>query len=279
MFGCGKYFFCTGDFLKENFFPNLADMKLTTPLLSLLFLVLLLTSCSKKEVPKPDENQPPDTSVLSTESGKQAVLALFRQNYLKLQMDSVFALLKSVPQAKQTDLYLSSVKTEEQTAKLLRSFAFKNFNQISVNSSTGSGLRTIYFPDLPAEIPGNPKPYPIGTVLICENRDPGTSHTINYEVMVKTESGWDFFLYDFGFNLMTNGMYYQYPKECISCHYGAGNQDPFYRFVQYLNQKNPITKAEIRYDHLIPSEKLDEFREIPKQDGVFGPYLKLSKSK
>lgn len=254
-------------------------MKLTTPLLSLVTFGFFLTSCSKKEVPQPEEIQPPDTSVLSTESGKQAVLALFRQNYLKLQMDSVFTLLKTEPEARQTDLYLSSVKTEEKTARLLRSFAFKSFNQISVNSSTGSGLRTIYFPDLPAEIAGKPKPYPVGTVLICENRDPETSHTINYEVMVKTESGWDFLLYDFGFNLMTNGMYYQYPKECFSCHYGAGNQDPFYRFVQYLNQKNPITKHEIRYDHLISSDKLDEFREIPKQDGVFGPYLKLSKSK
>lgn len=265
--------------LKNELFSELCTMKANRLPLILLILTLSLVACSKKEMQEPDKNQLPDTSVLSTESGKKAVLALFRQNYLKSQMDSVFELLQTVPVPKQTELYLSKVKTEAQAARLLRSFAFKNFNQISVNSSTGSGLRTIYFPDFPPEVAGQPKPYPVGTVLICENRDPETSHTINYEVMVKTESGWDFLLYDYGFNLMTSTTYYPYPKACFTCHYGAGNQDPFYRFAQYLNQKNPITHEEIRYDHLISAEKLGEFMEVPKQDGVFGPYLKLSKSK
>lgn len=227
-------------------------------------------SCSDKPPQKPEA--PPDTSEVSTSAGKKSVLASFRQNYLKEQADSLTRLWSGLPAGSVAQTYQKSLTSTDRVTRILSSAGYKEFPRIYLTSGTGTGLRTIYFR---AEQGSEDGKYPVGSVLICENRDPGTERVLTYEVMVKTSAGWEFLLFDHGLNPITDAIWYRYPQDCISCHYGPGNQDPYYRFAQYLNQPNPITRQEIRYDGFIPAHRLSDLTEVQKQDGVFGPYLFL----
>lgn len=238
-----------------------------------LYLILVIfLSCAKDEKKAelvPDMNKVPENQrqqYADYLSKKQ------KEQYLEDQKDSLLKAFGKISEKSVGKTYYDGLTTKSKIEKFMLSGEFKKYIQIKIFGETGSTLRIIYFkkPEDPNDVI-----YPKGTVIVCENLNRKTGENINYEVMEKTEKGWNFYVFDHGLALTTDGKYYDFPKDCINCHYSNNNFDPFLHLTQYLNAQHPITKNKIEYNGFIQFDNLKNLQKNPKSDGVFGPYKKL----
>ncbi len=235
-------------------------------------ILVILVSCSKdgkKEEAVPNMNKVPESQrqqYADYLSKKQ------KEQYLENQKDSLIQAFKVIPSKSVGKSYYNGLTSKSVIEKFMLSGEFKKYIQIKVFGETGSTLRNIYFkkPEDPNDVR-----YEKGTVIVCENLNRKTGENINYEVMEKTEKGWNFYVFDHGMSLTSDGKFYDFPKDCINCHYENKNIDPFFKFNQYLNTQHPITKNKIEYNGFIQFENQKNLQKNPKSDGVFGPYKKL----
>jgi len=239
----------------------------------LFYLILIIfLSCAKDEKKSevvPDLNKVPESQrqqYADYLSKKQ------KEEYLKNQKDSLIQAFNAIPEKSVGKSYYDGLTSKSKIEKFMLSGEFRKNIQLKVFGETGSTLRKIYFKK-PDDL--NDVRYEIGTIIVCENLNRKTGENINYEVMEKTEKGWNFYVFDHGMSLTTDGKYYGFPKDCVNCHYENKNIDPLFHFNQYLNNQNPITKSKVEYSGYIQFENIKNLDKNPKTDGVFGPYKKL----
>lgn len=239
------------------------------PLIFILSVGLFLAACGTETKKEPEPVRQPG---LSPELKER--LADYRStDHLR---DSLIQALETLPEPERAKLYLKKTTSREEIRRWLLTGAYQSMRKMDVEGKTATGRRTIWFPDLPSGSGDSLMTYPVGTRLLVANREPVSGAVTDYEVMVRQPAGWDFFVFSRSMDEQTTSAHYSYPTDCITCHLGPVQQDPMFRFTMHLNQKHPITRSSVSYDGFVSARLMPALEENRKQDGVFGPYLKLS---
>lgn len=237
--------------------------------LLLFFLFSVVFGCSDKEkVPNPKDDLPIELQLISDTDKRKLI-----EKQIETEKDSVVRLLSPLKTTEEKiEQYSLRNRYRDSVVSFMRKENFRKYLTLTVYGHIGSGLRKIYFPPLP-----NLSFYPPSTMIVCENLDPKTKQNLNYEVMVRTKTGWEFYVLGHDLELTNNAVYYQYPADCVSCHYDRKVYEPMFSFSRYLNKQNPITKEKIEYDGILSEEMVGKLKSNRNTLGLFGPYYELMK--
>lgn len=234
----------------------------------LLFLVYAFGCKSPEKMPETTKELPVEFQPIS-DAEKQKII----ERQIKSERDSVVRLFSGLKTADEKQKQYSNTNLfRDKVVDYMRKASFRTNLTMNVNGSIGSGYRKIYFPPLKES-----SFYPPETIIVCENLDPETKMNLNYEVMIRTTKGWEFYVFGHDLELTTNAAYYQYPADCVTCHYDQKIIEPMYSFSQYFNRQHPITKQKIEFDGFLSREGLESLTTNKNTMGLFGPYRELMK--
>lgn len=235
----------------------------------ILCFVFCLFGCSRSEkVPETVKELPVEYQPIS-DAEKQKII----ESQIKSERDFVVRLFSGTkPADEKQKQYSTSNQFRETVIDYMRKSSFKNNLTMTVRGTTGSGYRKIYFPPLK-----DSSFYPPETIIVCENLDPESGMNLNYEVMIRTTKGWEFYVFGHDLELTSNAAYYNYPIDCVTCHYNQKVIEPMYSFSQYFNRQHPITKLKIEFDGFLSREGLENLTTNKNTMGLFGPYRELMK--